>query len=268
MWKKFNKNLPLLLGMLFFLALVSCIEEPTIPPVERAFSVIRIGNFTTNVDEIDVRITEDIHDVDINIDRVTNISNITNGTFTEYFDLYAGKREVLVLNSLNGDTLLDKTLEATAYNYLSWYFSGYFHPSIDTSTFAFFSQFDGLTYLDQATSVGADSFSMVFLHLSGPTDIDSTKNVKIFTEFLAKDSSVTDTSTLSDEIAFGEIGNSVLRQGDYTLHFISTLDESDTLITFQDQFNERLKYFIYLTGEPKNPVIVKESKQYLIARPK
>ena len=109
---------------------------------------------------------------------------------------------------------------------------------------------------------------MVLLHLSGPTDVDSTKNMKIFAEFLEKDSSVTDTSTLVAEFAFGETATPTLRQGDYTLNFVSTLHTSDTLAVYQSQFNSKMKYFVYITGEPKNPVIMEESKQFLIARPK
>ena len=141
---------------------------------------------TTNIDAIDVRIVEDIHDVDININQTTEINDLAKNSFTEYFDVYSGKRQVIVLNSANGDTLFNKSVEATSYNYLSWYFSGYYHPSIDTSTFAFFSQYEGLTYLDQGFSVGPDSLSIFIYHASGPTDIDSSRNVRIFTEFLEK----------------------------------------------------------------------------------
>ena len=266
MWKKFNKNLPLLLGILFFLTLISCVEEPTIDPVERPFSVLRIGNLTTNLDEITVVVIEEMNDEDANVYEV--ISNtLAKNEFTDYFDILSGKRQIYVLNTQTSDTIFNKSVEAISYNILTWFFSGYYHPNIDSTTFAGIYLTDGSTYLGQGSTINEDSLSMVFIHASGPTDVDSVKNIGVFSEFLLKDSTVADTSTLIGTFAFGEDSRTPLRQGDYTLYFIDTAND-DTLATYQDQLYDRMTNFIYITGEPKNPVIIKESKQYLIARPK
>ena len=267
MWNKFNKNLPILLGMLFFLVILSCVEEPTIVPVERPFSVIRIGNLTTNLDEINVIVIEEMNDEDANVYEVNNIDNLAKNEFTDYFDVLAGRRQVYVLDPQTGDTIFNKAIEATSYNFLTWFFTGYYHPNIDSTTFTGVYVSDGFTYLGQGVAVNEDSLSMIFLHASGPTAVDSVKNIGVFAEFLLLDSTATDTSTLVEEILFGEEFRASLRQGDYTLYFIDTAND-DTLATYQDQFNDRMMNFIYITGEPKNPVIIKESKQYLIARPK
>ncbi len=267
MWKKINRILFILLGTVLFLGLLSCVEEPTIVPVERPFSVLRIGNLTTNLDEITVIIIEEMNDEDANVYEEKRFDNLAKNELTDYFDVLSGRRQVYVLNPQTGDTIFEKSIEAVSYNILSWYFTGYYHQNIDSTSFAGIYLSDGITYLGQGSTINEDSLSMVFFHASGPTDVDSVKNIGVFMEFLLKDSTVADTSTLIGTFAFGEDSRSVLRQGDYTLYFIDTAND-DTLATYHDQFNDRLRNFIYITGEPKNPVIVKELMQYLAARPK
>ena len=81
MSRKFIKSF-LIVAVLYSLVYVisGCVEEPTISPIIRPFSSVRLGNFAYNADTIDVAIT--------NPDSsVTMKSNIMVNTMTDYFDV-------------------------------------------------------------------------------------------------------------------------------------------------------------------------------------
>ena len=126
MSRKFIKIF-LIVTILYSLVYVisGCVEEPTIAPIKRPYSSVRIGNFAYNADTIDVAITYPDSSVTVK-------SNLMLNTLTDYFDLPSGKRRIVVTNSNNHQILLDKLIEFSSYEECSLFFVGYFSTSIDS----------------------------------------------------------------------------------------------------------------------------------------
>jgi hypothetical protein len=142
MSRKFIKIF-LIVAILYSLVYVisGCVEEPTIAPIKRPYSSVRIGNFAYNADTIDVAITNPDSSVAVK-------SNLMLNTLTDYFDLPSGKRRIVVTNSNNHQVLLDKLIEFSAYEECSLFFEGFFSTDNLLNTFTFVKYFEGDTYIE------------------------------------------------------------------------------------------------------------------------
>ena len=260
MQKKFTRSLVLL--VMCFLAIsifFACVDEPFIEPSVIPFSVIRIGNLTTNLDEIGVVVDGEF--------PVPEMQNLQKNEFTDYFNLVAGRRYFAIVNPANGDTVYRKWIEVQSFEEQTFWYSGFWTQSIDTSSADFFLHSDAFTYLSKDPP--PDTLNVYFLHAAGDTPTDS---VRILTVEAVYDSvSEGDTTrvvrTLESNLLFGEISGEALEEREYLFNIRRT-DTNEILTTYEGQFTSGMWSWLYITGSPSAPVIVREDKQPLPARPK
>ncbi|MCX6149387.1 MAG: hypothetical protein NTX22_02550 [Ignavibacteriales bacterium] len=280
---KLIKNF-VIVGLFITLVYMSgCIEEPTIAPIKRPFSSTRIGNFAYNAESINVTI--------YNPDNTTIVKNdIKRNTITDYFDLPSGKRRVVVINAGNGDTLIVKEIEFSSYEESGIYFTGYFSKSNLENTFAFVSDAEGDTYVEEKPAAGKTWIR--WIHLSGDSKIEAGKKVLVHVRLTNPGSTKKDSATMfaavgSISYAYGVLEfpnvkstvNKVVKKYHDSLvvtgkvHFsiVNANSLKDTLAWLNTTIEPGYIYNLYITGEPNDSTTMKifESKQLpLPARPK
>jgi len=274
MWLKITKAF-LAFSFLTTLVFISgCIEEPTIDPVKRPFSVSRLGNFIYNVDAVNVKI--------INPDGTFLLKeNLQKNTLTDYFDVISGKRKTIITNVANGDTILNKEIEFISYEESSVLFTGYFSESNLENTFADITYPEGDTYVEEKPA--ANESWLHFIHISGdsPTDVNKTLLVKVTMK--NANSTPTDTATLFSSITRTGYAYRTLTFGSYrstvdtvwrkyrdkmelngamTFRLVNDADRTETLAEYNTTIEKGYRYFFFVNGEPKKDAIqVFEMKQ-------
>ena len=285
MSRKFIKIF-LIVTILYSLVYVisGCVEEPTISPIERPYSSVRIGNFAYNADTIDVAITNPDSSVTVK-------SNLMINTLTDYFDLPSGKRRIVVTNTNSHQVLLDKLIEFSAYEECSLFFVGYFSTSNLFNTFTPVKYFEGDTYIEESPESGQALIK--WLNLSGDSKDSTAKKYIIHVRMtnpgnIAKDSATLFASFSRTGFAYNplEFGSSLATVSSVQRKYHDTLvingnthfalvnsagKHNDTLSTYNTIINPGYIYYFYITGEPidKTTIKVFEQKQLpLPARPK
>ena len=255
MWIKFTNKIMIIGSLLFALFLTGCVDEPTIAPVKRPYSVIRVGNLSANVDNIDVSI------FDVELEQI-ELFSLQRNVFTDYFTVPSGKRRFFVKNSVSGDTLFNKTIDITSYEEITVYFGGYYSASIDTSSFSHFTFSEGMIYSYEAPA--PDSLFVFFINAVGYSPpADTSKSLAVWRDTTAN----TDSLTIIRELEYGKCFGAHMGAATYNLSFIVEATK-DTVATFSDEFSAGTRNFIYISGTPSNYGIVKEVKEPLPIRDK
>ena len=260
MQKKFIKNIVLfLMGFLLLSILFACMEEPFIEPSKVPYSVLRLGNLTTNMDAISISIDGEF--------PVAGLQNLQKNTFTEYFDQVAGRRNFVITDPQTGDTLWQKQVEALSYEEQTMFYTGFYHPNIDTSTIAWVSNSDAFTYLSKDPPEGY--LNVYFIHASGDTPDDTTRVLDIFYTATIIDGS--DTTIVSDTLVVGleftGISVGQIEEGHYKFDVVRA-DNDAILATYEDNYTAGKWTWHYITGQPSTPEIYHEEKNPLPARDK
>jgi hypothetical protein len=269
MQKKFIKNIVLFLMSLLVLGIFfACMEEPTIAPSKVPFSVVRLGNLTTNMDAISISIDGEF--------PVPELQNLQKNTFTEYFDLVAGRRNFVITDPQTGDTLWKKQVEAISYEEQTMFYAGFYHPSIDTSTVGWINYSDAFTYISKDPP--ADHLDVYFVHAAGDAyktindtvRTDSSRSLDIdvtWTEIEGTDTSLV-TETIIEEIIFGDVAGAQLAEGHYKFDVRRNEGIRELLISYEADYNAGKWTWHYITGVPSNLEIVMEENDPLPVRPK
>jgi hypothetical protein len=256
MQKKFTRSIVLLI--MCFLAIsifFACVEEPFIEPSVIPYSVLRVGNLTSNLDEIAVVIDGEY--------PVSDMQALQKNEFTDHFELVAGRRYFAVLNPTNGDTVYRKWIEVQSFEEQTFWYSGFWNQSIDTSSADFFLHSDAFTYLEKDPA--PNHLNLYFLHAAG-TNPD-TAAVSYYVEAIYDSAGGSQTRTIVEDLLFGEISGESLLENDY--RFIVRRTEDDVLMAeFSGTFSAGMWSWMYITGDPSAPVVVREDKDPLPARPK
>ncbi len=263
MLKKFTTKTILLILILTGLTFYSCYEEPILEPVKRPYSVARVGNFTYNRTDFE----GNIETFNIYIDGVS-YGSVNVNSFTNYFDLPSGNRRFVLIDA-NGDTLYNKDITIGSYEETSVIFDGVYAPTVDTlMSFAPFFIYDGFVYSLEAPS-GGDA-SIVTANVAPNTD---TENQIVYSmAYMSADTSITERNICGYNTYF----SLDLPAGAYTVYVIqdTTTDdpplvpEYDTLGVFNTTFSAGMIEKLYITGDPKSPVIIQNQETPLAVRPK
>ena len=270
MQKKFGRNIVLfLMSFLVISTFFACLKEPTIAPSVVPFSVVRIGNLTTNMDAISVSIDGEF--------PVPGLQNLQKNTFTEYFDRVAGRRNFVVSNPQTGEVLWEKSVEALSYEEQTMFYSGFYHPSIDTSTVSWISYSDAFTYLSKDPPAGDVTFH--FVHAFGDaykTETDSLGNetvvqdssrvVNIWATFLHEEGPDT-IDVIFEGVVFGDVHNIDLREGPWKFEF-KRQDNLDLVASYEGEFSAGQWTWLYATGTPSDAEVIREDKDPLPPRDK
>jgi hypothetical protein len=260
MQKKITR--PVVLLMLCFLALsifFACVEEPFIEPSVIPYSVIRVGNLTTNIEELVVVIDGEF--------PVPELQSLSNNEFTDHFDLVAGRRYFALVNPANGDTIYRKWIQVQSFEEQTYWYAGFWNQSIDTSSADFFLHSDAFTYLEKDPPEG--HLNAYFLHAAGTTP-DSAAiayNVEAAYDSISGSDTTRVVRTLVEDLLFGEIGGAQLPEYEYKINIRRA--EDDVLVSdYIGTFSAGNWSWIYITGDPGAPVVVREDKEPTPARPK
>ncbi len=278
MWLKITKSFLALILLTLVISISGCIEEPTIDPVKRAFSVTRFGNCSYNADVINVKI--------INSDgTVVEKNNLAVNTITNYFDIESGARKIIVTNA-KGDTLYQKNITFVSYEESTVLFTGYFSKSNLENTYTYISYPEGCTYLEEKPA--ANQAWLHFINVSGDSNVDTSKAIIVH---VTKDTSPTDTASLFSSIGsisyafrtieFGSSRSTVnktlkgyqdtlLLTGGMKFDFLNSANRKQKLVSHTTNIENGYQYYYFIAGVPKQgDMKIIEIKQLpLAARPK
>ncbi len=269
---KIQKSLIVL--FLLGLFLYGCVDEPYIEPVKRPFSVIRVGNFTSNVDPLTVLIDG------------KKIGDLAANTITNYFDVKSGQR-LFTLKDGAGNTIYNKNIPVISYEEETIVFGGYYSAVDTLNTFAFFNITDGFTYKEETPP--ADSSQIYFINCITDTPTDTAKKVApaAFTEkdtnlaagdtlIIGKDTVVaqqdttiilaSDTLASAEAIGFGKYTGFVMGAGTYNFGFLS--ENSAHAVVKDATISANKRYYFFIGGTPKAMVITMNEENPLPARSK
>ncbi|MCK9210143.1 MAG: hypothetical protein M0P61_04820 [Ignavibacteriaceae bacterium] len=248
MWSKFFR-IPVLL---LFLAITfyGCVEEPTIDPVKRPYTLLRVANFSYNVDTLIVSI--DPGEVNAKV-----FTLYKNQLPTQYFEIESGKRNFLVKNPV-GDTLYNEKISIGSYEELSLSFTGYSKPHDDLlNTFSYSQYTNGAVYLYEG--MGKDTTLIQCANFAPDTPSDSSIKYRV----LITDSISKKVVKEVTELAYNSFTGSALPGNKtYKISYAKLLNAvtgsyliyGDTTYTFDTGF----QYFVYGIGNPKKPSFVIE----------
>lgn len=237
--------------LIFIGLIVGCIDEPTIEPTPLPYSAVRVGNFADNVDAIQVTIDGE------------KSYTINKGEVTNYFDLVSGKREFVVTNTANSETIFSSDLDITAYEELNIFFTGYSAPGDEfNNTFSNFNFTEGFVYLFE----GPDDPNRVWVRLFNfISDTPDTTSIDVQVEAYSVDG---DSSNTTAALEFNEHAGLSLEQGEKNL-FLLNEDATDTLSTLAGQaLNTGEDYFYFITGPVENPSFYINKRAPLAVRSK
>ena len=223
-----RKFLLILLSAAF---LYSCIEEPTIEPTPLPYTSVRLGNFSANVDAINVTIDGE------------QSFNIEKGNLTNYFDLVSGKRDFVVTNTGNSTVILEAQLDVASYEELNILFTGYSAPDDDlNNSFGNFSYTEGIVYLLEEPE--ENRARIRFFNLISDTPDTTSIDITVEVYDAAGDSS----QTTASEFAFNEAAGLDVEEGQKQL-LILNADGTDTLLTYDaGNVDLGMDYFYFVTG--------------------
>lgn len=227
--------------LMFSFVISSCVEEPTIDPVTKPFSVARVVNLSSNV--LTMRIT---------IDDVPTLDGLTSPSASDYFDIQSGKRRFKVYNAA-GDLLFNKEIEIISFDRTTIVFTGTYSTNELENTFYNFEVPEGEVYVSSQPEAG--KAHLYFVHASTAFDTLNSIDYNLALNYLPTGDSVSVDTALVDGLKLGEIesmGNVV--PGAY-LNIISVLAASP--VQYNDTLNLGLinagfRYYIFLYGKPND----------------
>jgi hypothetical protein len=223
--------------------LSSCVEEPTVSPVIRPYSSIRVGNFSNNVASINIEIDGEIN------------YSIPQHQLTEHFDVTSGQRMFIVTND-GGDTLFNSKVTATSYEEITLLFTGYSAPGPTpedkfNNTFVDFPYSEGIVYILNGPD-NADTAWVHYIDVIADTPTDTSRS------FLARcidmDDAEADPVDADDELGFNTVQSVALTPGNKKFLFLFQTNESDvnptydTLGNFNMNLEGGVRHYLFLTG--------------------
>lgn len=245
---KFKEKLIGLFLLVLGLTIYGCIEEPTIDPIKRPFSEIRVVNLSNNVDNMRILIDD--------AQPVSTLNSLAITGATSYFEVKSGVRNFKIFNQ-SGDKVFEKDITVISYDRTSIIFTGFYSTSIDFNTFANFDISEGEVYVSSAPTPG--SLNLYIVNAAAAVDTFSSRSFQIRatitpTGGAAKDTtyrvSSTDTSTAFVEFAKTySIGNAV--PGDYSFRFFD-LEDSVTISAPTVTLTSGMRYYMFIYGSPNS----------------
>src|SRR3972149_180346 len=143
MWLKFKFGIIILIIFSTMLFLNSCLEEPTIAPTKRPYSVTRVINLSNSSSQIFI----DSNQPDGSLNSVTVPST------TAYFDINSGKRRFIIKNS-DQDTIFNANIEIISYEREIVVFAGTYSDVSENNTLSSMKISEGEIYFNAMPDPG------------------------------------------------------------------------------------------------------------------
>lgn len=261
MLKKFTTKTILLILILIGLTLYSCYEEPIMEPVERPYSVARVGNFSYSSPGF----AGNIDMFNVYIDGIS-YGSVNINSFTNYFDLPSGNRRFVLIDT-HGDTLYNNDITIGSFEETTVIFDGVYAPTVDTlMSFAPFLIFEGYVYSLEAPS-GGDA-TIVTANLAPNTDTED--QIIYSVAYVSADTSITERNLYE----YNQYFYLDLPAGDYTIFVMQDTDPLDddpvydTLSIYNSTLTAGMIENLFITGDPNSPEVFQDQQTPLAVRPK
>jgi Domain of unknown function (DUF4397) len=245
MW--FKKKEALLGSLLLFtiFTLYSCVNEPTIEPIKRPFSTIRVINLSTNVDPMNITIDGRLPS--------NSLSSVGLASPTGYFDVESGK-DTFIVKDNSGNVVFNSTIELLSYERSTVVFAGTYSTNTDINNLSAFQIDEAEVYVKLAPKT--DSLSILFIHASNSVDTIEAQKYAITAHItLQGGTSTTDTSYLSysNPIAFSNVFSIAnVAPGSYSFDFLQSSDSTLAVTTPVYDFSTGYRYYIFIYGNPNS----------------
>lgn len=252
--------------MVFILGVYGCAEEPVIDPVQRPFSVVRLGNFTNNVANMSVAVYNRENQVFVT-------QTLAQGSFSAYFDVPSGKRRFVVTDLATNQVILNKEIEISSFERLTVCFGGHNDPvNTDFNTLNNFEIEEGEVYVSSAPATGG--FNLYVIHASGDNQVDVAPEVGLQGKFIFNDTlrtatliSAANALKFANARTIGRINTTTFNAaasgsndaGDYELIFRRVTGGAyrDTLALRNETFQAGMRYYMVVYGDPAAVTIIK-----------
>jgi len=245
MWLKLKFGIFSLILFSIMIFLNSCLEEPTIAPERRPYSVTRVVNLSNSSSQIFID----------NAQPDGSLNNVTVPSTTGYFDMNSGKRK-FVIRDVNQETIFDADIEIISYEREIIVFGGTYSNIQENNTFSSMKVSEGEIYFNAMPDPGkahiivANAFPGFY---SGSVEANPV-NLALFSTYWSNpDAASIDSQFVSyagDLIKFG-ISHSILNidPGTYKFQFMNAADS--TMAVADSSFYEANKrYYLFVYGNP------------------
>jgi len=238
-----------LLLVLPLLILNSCLEEPTIPPVQRPFSIVRVGNFSMNMQNFSVFID--------NTQPMSALSSLGKGTITEYFDVPSGKRTFKIVDG-NNNTIFQKQIDIASFERVTVIFAGFYSTDELQNTFGNFEFSGGEVYVDYSPE--SDSMSLIFVHASPDSPTEATKKMYVTARYKPagsvdfRDTVLIPSTSLLEYSTIQGLGN--VAPGDFVIQAREEVTGA-ILVSDSSAYNANMIYYIFFYDQPNNIQILR-----------
>ncbi len=255
LFKKFGSLLVLLaLGA----ALYSCVEEPTIEPVKTPFSSIRLGNFSSNVDQMSVS----VYDTD---GSLITTKTLAQDQLSDRFDVTSGQRRFEVKDGA-GNVIYDKQITVISYEEDLIAFTGY-SSTVDTlNSFNVVTVAEGLTFLLEAPP--ADSAWVNIVNFATDTPEQGAKPVDfaLFVPDTAGNDTVFSSFSNGNQVTYPGKEGAHVPAGTYTL--TCSIDTTYVVTKEGVSIGSGMRYYFYISGQPREFTVIEDEQAPLPVRPK
>lgn len=252
---KKNSLIGFLMILIVAFGIFSCVDEPVLDPPNRPFSVIRIANLSANINNMSIFINR--------TQPVAELNNIAYSEATPFFDIMAGKNTITIIDLSTGDTIYNKSVEFSSYTEQSLFFIGEY-SSVDTlNNFKDIIYNEGLTYIDNAPTIGKAKISFVYLVTQALNPLtNALESVDVFDDSESKDSIVVENMHFNEPNGFNEasLGS---RKFVFKKYYSDQVIGVDSLNILSGK-----QYIILLTGNALNPQVSRLTSDPLPVRSK
>ncbi|PKL87553.1 MAG: hypothetical protein CVV23_14760 [Ignavibacteriae bacterium HGW-Ignavibacteriae-2] len=257
--------LSIVLILFISVMLYSCIEEPTISEVKRPYSSLRLGNFSRNVETLNIEIT--------NADGTVIKKTVNKNQMTTHFDIASGTRAFVVKNG-NGDVLIQKNISVSSYEEITLLFSGTSKPGDDFyNTFGEIAYSEGDVYVYNGPKADTTAWLHYFDFIS-----EMEEDGVLAKNFIARcvDKSTGKFVDADEEFSFNIIQSLATSPGEKRLLLLNLLNPGstdpkyDTLGKHDINVEGGKRHYLFITGSPiANPLeLVKSVESPLPVRSK
>ncbi|MCK5088275.1 MAG: hypothetical protein KAQ90_12175 [Melioribacteraceae bacterium] len=250
MWLKIKLGIFCIVFLSSLILLTGCVEEPTIAPARRTYSVMRVVNLSNSSAQIYI----DDNQPD------GSLINVILPSTTAYFDICSGARRFVVLDT-NLDTIFNNNIELISYEREIISFTGSYNDVSENNTFTNMKVPEGEIYFNvmpdagqlgvvitnafpgyynEGTAVDPANLTVRAVYWSDP---DSAELVDTLT-FVSND---------DGPLQFGDnttIGN--IDPGSYEFLFLTrnVADDADSLVVAADSayYSADMRYYLFVYG--------------------
>lgn len=214
-----------------------CVEEPTIEPIKRPYSMLRVANFSFNVATLNVTITGQT--------TPAEFANVANRAVTGFNRVNSGTYKVTVKDGA-GKTIFDKDLQITSYQRTTLVFAGLYDDDATKSTFTNFFYNEGEVYQTSTPESGK-----IHLYIMNTSTDSANVTKKTLVPIVLRPDRTKDTAMASLDFSRTRAMLNA-PTGNYRVRFYNGTDTLSVGAVNYNLATAGKRYFIYVYGSYNN----------------